>query len=379
MVIVMVQQAYSSGLQRKEFHIVRKTRRLPVKGQVLVKEGDSVSIDTIIAKANIPGEAVVVNACAQIGVDAENIEDYILKNVGERIKRGEALAKFSYFFGLVKSECTSPSAGTIERISSASGQVVVREDPIPTDVNAYIPGTIEKCLPDEGAIIRCPAAYIQGIFGIGGETSGEIKILVKEPQEVLTQEMISTNCTGKVLIGGALVTREAIQKSIEVGAKAIVVGGVIAEDISKLLGQQIGVAITGNEKIGVTLIVTEGFGELPMANKTFNLLSKYEGMLTCVNGATQIRAGVIRPEIIIPRETSAIIGEEDDFSQRWLEIGTPIRLIEDPYFGILGTIASLPVKPQKVESGSYVRVLIANLDDGREVLVPRANVEVIEE
>jgi len=33
----------------------------------------------------------------------------------------------------------------------------------------------------------------------------------------------------------------------------------------------------------------------------------------------------------------------------------------------------------RVESGSKVRVLVVRLDDGTEVTVPRANVEIIEE
>jgi len=62
-----------------------------------------------------------------------------------------------------------------------------------------------------------------------------------------------------------------------------------------------------------------------------------------------------------------------------MQPGTPVRIIREPYFGEIGTVASLPVELQKVETGSDVRVLVVRLDDGREVTVPRANVEIIEE
>ncbi len=54
-------------------------------------------------------------------------------------------------------------------------------------------------------------------------------------------------------------------------------------------------------------------------------------------------------------------------------------LIREPYFGILGKVVSLPVNLQKLASESKVRVLEAELEDGRRVIVPRANVEIIEE
>ena len=37
-----------------------------------------------------------------------------------------------------------------------------------------------------------------------------------------------------------------------------------------------------------------------MAEKTFNLFKKFNNHVASMNGSTQIRAGVIRPEIVIP-------------------------------------------------------------------------------
>ena len=52
--------------------------------------------------------------------------------------------------------------------------------------------------------------------------------------------------------------------------------------------------------LGITVIVTEGFGDIAMAERTFDMLKDHAGDDASVNGATQIRAGVMRPEIIIP-------------------------------------------------------------------------------
>jgi hypothetical protein len=120
-----------------------------------------------------------------------------------------------------------------------------------------------------------------------------------------------------------------------------------------------------------------------MSSKTFALLKEFNNKPVSINGATQIRAGVLRPEIVVPR--SGVGKEElrcfDDtvFLEKGLLPGTPVRLIREPYFGALGVVSGLPVQLQTIETESDVRVLEADLTDGRKVVVPRANVEIIEE
>jgi hypothetical protein len=105
-------------------------------------------------------------------------------------------------------------------------------------------------------------------------------------------------------------------------------------------------------------------------------------MLTSINGATQIRAGVIRPEVIVPlKETSEAASkmDEEDVLADGMYPGTRVRIIRQPYFGAIGTIHSLPVELQQLESESYVRVMVVDLDEGSQVTIPRANTEIIEE
>ncbi len=78
----------------------------------------------------------------------------------------------------------------------------------------------------------------------------------------------------------------------------------------------------------------------------------------------------------MPNEEAS--GETHSHSEGMLlEVGTPIRVIREPYFGMIGSVTGLPAQLQTVESGAEVRVLEAKLDDGRDVTVPRANVEII--
>jgi len=142
----------------------------------------------------------------------------------------------------------------------------------------------------------------------------------------------------------------------------------------------LGVAITGSEELGVTLVVTEGFGEMMMAERTFNLLKSREGQLACINGATQIRAGVIRPEVVILLKGDISESEVAGAAENpGLTVGSPVRAIRQPYFGRLGKVSDLPSPLQELESESHARVLEVEFENGEKAIIPRANVEMLEE
>lgn len=370
--------AYTPGLKVTEKAVIRKTRRLPILGEVLVEKGQKVSPSTVVARTSIPGNPQTVNIANILGVEAEDVVEYMQKKEGDYVHEGEILAQYSSFFGLFKREARSPVEGTIEMISKVTGQVTLREPPIPVEVDAYIEGVVEEVLPKEGVVVVTEGAFIQGIFGVGGETNGVVRVAVESPSDVLEASHIKSDDADKVLVGGSLVTADAIKKAGEVGARGIVVGGIVDHDLIEYLGFDIGVAITGHEDVPVTVIITEGFGQMRMADRTFSLLQKISGLKACINGATQIRAGVMRPEIIVPGyQTSSSGAAEEDLAQG-LVVGTAIRIIREPYFGLLAEVVELPPELQVIESESKVRILKAKLEDGTIVTVPRANVEIIE-
>lgn len=373
--------AYTPGLKVTDRIQITKRRILPLKGEVIVKKGDKVKPDDVVARTHLPGPVEPMNVANMLGIPPEDINDCMLKQKGDVIAEGEVIAKTKGFLGLkmFSSECKSKIKGTIESISSITGQVLLRGEPIPVEVKAYITGNVVEEYENEGVGIQTWCSFVQGIFGIGGETHGEIKMVVDTNDATLTDKMIDESCAGKVIVGGSQVTADAIKKAIKVKAAGIMTGGFDDKDLRDFLGYDIGVAITGSEEIGVTVIVTEGFGPITMAQKTFDLLKANEGKLACINGATQIRAGVIRPEAIIPFGENEIPDEkEGDFREQGLGIGSPIRVIRHPYFGMLGQVTDLPPQLVELESGSKARVLEVEFAEGKRAIVPRANVEMLE-
>jgi hypothetical protein len=372
--------AYTPGLKVTNRMRVTKRRILPLKGEVVVKVGDMVTPDTVVARTDLPGNVEPMNVANVLGVPPEDVPECMLKKEGESVHQGETIGLTKSFFGLFKSEAKSKTDGTIESISSITGQVLLRGHPIPVEVKAYLEGKVIEVFPKEGVLVETVGSFVQGIFGVGGETHGEIKVVVEDNSSVLTDSLIDSSCEGKIVVGGSLVTASAITKAIEVKAKGIVVGGLDDKDLREFLGFDIGVAITGSEGKGITLVVTEGFGQISMAGRTFELLKSKEGEMACINGATQIRAGVIRPELVIPhRRDDDTAMSKDEESSMGLAVGSPIRVIRQPYFGRLGKVCELQSELHELESESKARILTVEFDDGRKAIIPRANVELIEQ
>ena len=375
--------AYTPGLRLADKLQIRKDRNLPLPGDVIVKKGDMVKSDDIVARTNLPGKVHSVNVVNRLAILPTDLRKYMFKNEGDSVVKDEPIAETKPFIKIFKSICLSPITGIIESISDITGQVLLREPPKPVQIAAYVDGKVVETIENEGVVIETNATFIQGIFGIGGETTGELQIVVNSPDDIVKPEDIKEVHRGKIIAGGSIICSDGIKKALDTGVKGIVVGGIRDKEINELIGYDLGVAITGSEDINITIIITEGFGQIGMAQRTFDMLKLREGAVASINGATQIRAGVVRPEIIIPYNDEDTSGKSDesgsaDGKSAGISIGDQIRIIRNPNFGMLGTVKSLPSELQTIETEAMARVLEVKFPDGQTSIVPRANIEAIE-
>ena len=370
--------AYTPGLKVLHYSNVKKDRRLPIKGQVNKKKGDLVNANDVVAKTDLPGNVSMVKVANLLNIAPSDINDILMVKEGDSVNKGDLIAQTDGLFGLFKSDVRAPVSGTIESVSDVTGQIVMREAPIPVEVDAYVGGVVSEVIENEGVTISSEAAYVQGIFGIGGESRGVLEVIANERGDELLIDSINESHTGKIIVGGSFISLEAFKKAIDLNVEGIVIGGFNYFDLEDILGYTLGVAITGTEDLVTSLIVTEGYGNIKMSERTFDLLKKHNGEFVSVNGATQIRAGVIRPEIVIPLDKKKI---PDDNNRKegnlGIQKGSLVRVIRAPYFGKIGEVVDLPSELQKMESETMVRVANVQIND-ETFVVPRSNLEMLE-
>lgn len=368
----MREQGISSGLVAAPSIRIRRIRRLPVVGETRVKMGDWVDANVTVASASLPGKLHPVAASMQLGVSPCELQGALRVKEEEAVTKGQVLAEIHRFFGLSKAEVVSPVDGTVLSISPITGQMVIAEADTRMDLPAYLPGTVVAADADGTVEIEAVVSLIQGVFGVGGECCGRLIQVDAWPEN--EADFRGMNGAETILFSKTPLTYGVMTAMKRHHIAGAVSGSVSGGDLMRFAGRTLNPACTGNEGIGLCIVLTEGFGRLPMAERTFDLLSRISGQSVSVNGATQVRAGVIRPEIIGPPVGD--ISENDPVVvSRSLAVGDGVRIVRGSLFGKFGRIQSIPAAIQTIGSGAKSLVYEVDILSEGQWTIPRANVE----
>ena len=69
---------YTPGLKVSSKELISKRRILPLKGDVLVKVGDKVKPDDVVARTLLPGPVETMNVANVLGILPDEINTYML-------------------------------------------------------------------------------------------------------------------------------------------------------------------------------------------------------------------------------------------------------------------------------------------------------------
>lgn len=342
------------------FTTVKRERLLPTPGEVLVKRGSRVEPYDVVARALLPGQVRIVEVSKELSLKGKDVGSYLLKDVGDEVKAGEALA--AKRVGLFRRVSRAPLPGVIAAISG--GRLLIESTPRPLEKTAYLSGRVVGVMTTLGVVIETPGSLIQGVWGMGGESYGVLKMIAEEQEQPLTAEAIDIGCRGAVIVGGSSIDEEALRRAMEMQVKGIIVGSIAAS------------LRAAAPVIPIPLIVTEGFGHIPMSTAIFDLLQSNAGRGVCLSGKTQLHWGGVRPEVVIPLPGEGASPSTPDSGS--LEIGARVRVTRQPHLSQMGEVVALPEMARTVESGAKLKGAEIKLDDeSGTVFVPLANLELI--
>lgn len=289
----------SASLVWEQANTFRRARRLPVHGEVLASLGQLVAAEDLVARAVIPGVEVPVEVSQKLGLPGSSIEKVLRVHVGDWVQRRDIVALNS-FFGLFAQRVLAPCSGQVETVAKRTGTVILRTPSVSVQCRAYLPGRVVEALPEEGVVIETRGIVQPGVFGVGGERIGRLLVAVNEPNEPLQPSQIASEMNGAILVGGSSLSADTLRQAARAGVAAIVTGSIDDSELAAYLGYEIRTPITGQESVVTALILTEGFGRLPMCPDTFRLLRQHAGSIVSANGTTHLRSDLVKPEVVIP-------------------------------------------------------------------------------
>ena len=122
------------------------------------------------------------------------------------------------------------------------------------------------------------------------------------------------------------------------------------------------------------IVVTDGFGAVPMNALAHRLISTNSKREVTLNGEPYDRYSGGRPEAIIPLPADSAPAVREIVE---LAPGQTVRMRRQPATGMIGTIVSLPAGLSSFPSGLSAPGAEVRLENGQQVLIPLVNLEVV--
>ncbi len=212
-----------------------------------------------------------------------------------------------------------------------------------------------------GVVVGMSGALSQGLWGSGGEAAGVVKRFADDPAQEITPRALNVGSRGMIVVGGT-----AGEKTLLVAARYQVHGMVLGSLDASL--RDLAMAQP------YPLVVTEGFGSIPMNQAAFDLLADLDGHDASISGEMVQRWGRMHPEIVISRKK---VSGPSSFSGGPWQPGDRVHLVGEPYAGEIGEIGELLPSGQVVPTGRRLSGCRVALASGETVFVPWTNLERI--
>lgn len=339
---------------------IRRERRLPQAGEVVVTLGEQVNPVQVVARTTQQRGYAIVPAAEILGVPAEEVSRYLLVEEGTAVQRNKPLLRKRGMFRTT--EYVSPVNGMLHQVNN--GRLVLQQTPDLLEVRAMIQGIVAGNVGGRGVVIETYGTLIQGVWGNRREGYGTIKVVAERSDVALAREHIGADVRGTILVAGLLQQTGVLDRAEANSVRGVIVGSVPARLSAALADYRFPV------------IVTEGFCGQQMCAPIFDLLHQMQGREASLLGAPA--NAWTRPEIIIPvpgrREKPATLASE---SPDALQLGQRVRILGDPYAGKVGEVIALHRRARTTELGYCLSGADVAIADDQVIFVPYSNLDMI--
>jgi hypothetical protein len=339
--------------------IVRRDRTLPFAGTITARLNERVQAVDVIAEAETAPRHVFLDLARGLGVPPKEAPGFLVRQKGDRVEEGDTIAGP---VGVARRTVRAPADGRIVAVDGSRVLFEVRGEP--TVLRAGMPAMVVSSDGVQTVTLETTAGLVQGIWGNGRMDFGVMRTLGSGPAARMQTDMLDINLRGAVLIGGMCDQPAPLHQATELNVRGIVLGSITSDLIPVAL------------RLTYPLVITEGFGSLPMNSAAYGLLTGHVGHDAAVDARTGDRYSYQRPEVIIPLPTNRQADVPDDVIQ--LAPGVRVRVLRAPFHGAVGIVRDLPLKAADFPSGLLARSAAIEIEDLGNRLIPLANLEVIQ-
>lgn len=214
---------------------------------------------------------------------------------------------------------------------------------------AGVPGKVVKLLSGKAVLLQTEAAIIRGVFGVGEDAEGEVRVGARHHEPIIAGSL-SASDEGAILVAGCVPSLEVLRKAEAVGVRGIVCGGANRSDLTKT---------------SLPVLLTEGFGAVPMNGSVFEFLAGVSGRHVFLSPENM--------ELLVSRhgdhreERPDLFASQVEDAEPWAEVkvGDAVQIFSLGQFGQSGKVVAIGDNEVEVET------------DGGKITVPSRNVGII--
>jgi hypothetical protein len=338
---------------------IRREQRLPVAGAVLARMNEKVQAGDVLAEAEPASRYYSLDLARALGVSAKEAVKFVRRERGERADAGDILAGPA---GVTRRTLRAPAAGEVVGIQD--GRLIFEARGAVVAMRANFAGVVVGTDGVQSVTLETTGALVQAVWGNGKQETGVLRQVAATGGDRLEPSQFDLSLRGAVVLGGMCTQPSALQQAAELSIRGLILGS-LAADLVPLA-----------RRVSYPIVVTEGFGEIPLNTAAFSLLTTNVGREVTVDGHAGGSYSLERPEVIIPLPASRQVALPDEVVP--ISPGVRVRVVQAPYLGAVGVVREVPARAVAYPSGVLARSARVELEGSGPAMVPLANLEILQ-
>jgi hypothetical protein len=338
---------------------IRRERTLPYPGAVVVRMNEKVQAGDVLAEAEPAARFFVLDLARGLGLPAKEAARHLRRERGERVDAGDVLAGP---VGVTRRVVRAPAVGEI--VAVQDGRVYFEAKGAVVPMRASFNGVVVGTDGIQSVTLETTGALVQAVWGNGKEDGGVLRQIATAASEKLQPEVFDLSLRGAVLLGGMCSHGGVLQQAADLAVRGLILGSLAAD------------LVPHARRLPFPLIVTEGFGEIPMNHAAFSLLTTNVGREVALDGRVGGPYSSQRPEAIIPLPATRQVSLPDEVVP--LNPGVRVRVVQAPHMGAVGVVRDIPTRAVAYPSGILARSARVELEGIGPEMVPLANLEILQ-
>lgn len=315
-------------------HVLK--REIPNGLNISIEKGKKIKEDTVIATGRTAMEKVRIDVREDLGI--RDVKSSVVCLHGERIQQGDPIARKKAVVLGKDRVIEAPMSGVVDLSSIDAGIVKILNAASETTIYSGVEGAVTSIIRDQRVLIETPVFKIDVANVFGESVQGELFYIDNEHSEDIEQDF-----SGGVVVPDFKVDKAYLRELALAGVEGIVLGGLDSSLLTSLSDEGLW---------GMTVCVTEGFGNIQIHDKTLQLIRRNDGRLCAVNSDDTL---------ILTCEADEALTNHDQILKT-LSSGDSVQVFDSQYFGFYGIVESLDDTSVKVKVYRWGQERIISVD-----------------